>query len=459
MLLKAQSAIEYLMTYGWMLLVVAIVGGAIFSVFGGQSIESVTGFSGGSVQVSDFGLTGDSLQFSVRNGGAEKVKIEKIIINDSSTGVRREIKSLKSLEVGDSDVVELKGVEGSDSSESHDVEVVYSAGGLSNLTVSGTVTGSFNVFNHVDLTDASFNRSKNELSIGVVNTGSSSADSISYTVSSNDSDFSGSLSGLDLGESSSFSISTDETFPLESVNLEVGGSDFVNSNSGIQCTPTKGLVGYWSFNDEQTEESYALDLSGYGNNASLEGGVTTGVEGRVGESYEFDGGNDYLQVSDSNSIDIGDNLTLSASVVLNSDTHHYNIISRENSAYRWRVHRNYSNWFLLNNDTDERDVNIGSERVPLDSWFDYSVNYNVDKGKINWFIDGQVNESMNSNVKNIKDSDVPLRIGSYTENSEFWNGRIDEVRIYNRSLSLNEIQRLSEVRSEDWAVSGCRLSG
>ena len=32
---KGQSAIEYLMTYGWMLLVVAVTGAAIFATVGG----------------------------------------------------------------------------------------------------------------------------------------------------------------------------------------------------------------------------------------------------------------------------------------------------------------------------------------------------------------------------------------------------------------------------------------
>lgn len=38
--LAGQSAIEYLMTYGWMLLVVAIVGGTIFSVVDGDLLGS-----------------------------------------------------------------------------------------------------------------------------------------------------------------------------------------------------------------------------------------------------------------------------------------------------------------------------------------------------------------------------------------------------------------------------------
>jgi len=37
-------------------------------------------------------------------------------------------------------------------------------------------------------------------------------------------------------------------------------------------------------------------------------------------------------------------------------------------------------------------------------------------------------------------------------------GRLDEVRIYNRSLSQQEIERLYKFRSEGWAVDGCKLT-
>lgn len=46
---KGQSAIEYLMTYGWMLLVVAVVGATVFSVTQGRSVSSVSGFTGSDV--------------------------------------------------------------------------------------------------------------------------------------------------------------------------------------------------------------------------------------------------------------------------------------------------------------------------------------------------------------------------------------------------------------------------
>lgn len=42
---KGQSAIEYLMTYGWMLIVVVIVGVAIFTTVEGRNPNGIEGFN------------------------------------------------------------------------------------------------------------------------------------------------------------------------------------------------------------------------------------------------------------------------------------------------------------------------------------------------------------------------------------------------------------------------------
>lgn len=70
---EGQSAIEYLMTYGWMLLVVAIVGGSIFSTVSGQCLNDVTGFTGQTVEVSDYALTQDSIQVEIRSSGDSNI--------------------------------------------------------------------------------------------------------------------------------------------------------------------------------------------------------------------------------------------------------------------------------------------------------------------------------------------------------------------------------------------------
>ena len=136
------------MTYGWMLLVVAIVGGAIFSVVQSQSVDSVSGFSGGDVLIDDFGVTsGDELGLEVRDGSGQGLTVSRVNVSDPETGewVFKEFTGENRVAVGDSRIFELPNVSRTDSGNVLNVEIVYDSGGLSNLSVSGTISGDLEV--------------------------------------------------------------------------------------------------------------------------------------------------------------------------------------------------------------------------------------------------------------------------------------------------------------------------
>ena len=149
---RGQSAIEYLMTYGWMLLVVAIAGGAIFSVTQQQNVQSVSGFTGGDILVEDFGVTstGD-IQFEFRNGASEGLNISEVNISDPTTDkyISKRFKTGSIVRVGDSKLFSLPNLTRSNANTRLNVEIRYDAGGLSNLTTQGTVSGGFNIQNTV----------------------------------------------------------------------------------------------------------------------------------------------------------------------------------------------------------------------------------------------------------------------------------------------------------------------
>ncbi len=138
---KGQSAIEYLMTYGWMLLVVAIVGGAIFATVQGQCAQQASGFTGETVTVSTFEVTPDNVQVELTNGGSEQVNITRASLLDDNGYVNNATVSQAELNVGDSTVAEFGGVSQSDACNNYDLEIEFNRGDITGAVSTGTISG------------------------------------------------------------------------------------------------------------------------------------------------------------------------------------------------------------------------------------------------------------------------------------------------------------------------------
>lgn len=227
--MKGQSAIEYLMTYGWMLLAVAVVGGAVFSVVQSQSVESVSGFTGDDVIIDDFGATSSgNLQLELRNAAANSVTVNSINVSDSN-GFSEWLGS-ETFSVGETGLFTLNNISESQESGSNslDVTINYDSRGLTNLEVSGTITGNFDI---------------NKMPSTTGNGNSESSTSIVDDFEDSDlSEYSG-----DIG---SFNI---ESSVVKSDNYSLSGPDssqtLVTSTTGLENYPRRGdIVTWWQRN-------------------------------------------------------------------------------------------------------------------------------------------------------------------------------------------------------------------
>jgi hypothetical protein len=89
-------------------------------------------------------------------------------------------------------------------------------------------------------------------------------------------------------------------------------------------------------------------------------------------------------------------------------------------------------------------VNIGGERIvyggsaiPVNTWSHLATTY--DGAMLRLYVNGtQAGAQALSGAMAI--SNNPLRIGGNSALGEYFQGRIDEVRVYNRALSQTEIQ-------------------
>ena len=197
-----------------------------------------------------------------------------------------------------------------------------------------------------------------------------------------------------------------------------------------------GLVAAYGFN-EGGGTAFA-DASGNNNTGAVSG--ATWAAGRSGSALSFDGINDIATVPDSGSLDVSAGMTLEAWVYLVARTNWRTILMKERPGQM-------AYGLYANTDTNRPSGEIatvgavtdvrGTAQLPLTTWTHVAVTY--DGSMLRLFVNAvQVRTRAVSGA--ILVSGNPLRIGGNSIWGEYFSGRIDDVRIYNRAISTAQIQ-------------------
>lgn len=116
-------------------------------------------------------------------------------------------------------------------------------------------------------------------------------------------------------------------------------------------------------------------------------------------------------------------------------------------------------WTYGHVESSGKSITVGKNIAnPVDKWHLMTVTRNFNTENTTYYVDGKLGDYNGSLSGKIKKTRY-YKIGAKYNGGFPWKGKMDEFRIYNRSLSQQEIQRLYNVRSENWAVSGCKLTG
>jgi hypothetical protein len=210
------------------------------------------------------------------------------------------------------------------------------------------------------------------------------------------------------------------------------------STTSSTSTTVAGLVAAYSFNETGTTTT-VLDASGSGNNGTISGATRT-TAGRFGGALDFDGVNDSVTVPDAASLDLTAAMTLEAYVFPTVTPNGWRSILSKERPGDLAYFLNASNG---NNRPVGGAVLGGVERVlagptalPVNAWTHVAVTYN---GTALVLYVGGTQVATQNQTGAIPVSANPLRIGGNTPFGEFFQGRLDEVRIYNRALTAGEI--------------------
>ena len=207
------------------------------------------------------------------------------------------------------------------------------------------------------------------------------------------------------------------------------------SNSGPP--PPVGLVAAYGF--EETSGTAVTDSSGTGNAGTIGGGAVRTAAGKIGRAIDFDGASGLVSVPDANSLDLTTGMTLEAWVQPDTLNSWREVILKERpGSLTYSLYANTSsNRPQSDVATTGGDKSAGlAPQLTAGAWTHLAATY--DGANLRLYKNG-VLQTTTAAPGALLTSANPLRIGGNTIWGEYFDGRIDEVRVYNRALSAAEI--------------------
>ena len=241
----------------------------------------------------------------------------------------------------------------------------------------------------------------------------------------------------------------------QGATCSVTDSIYVSLPNAIPASLQTGLVGYWPFCGNANDES------GNGNNGTVQNGTSLSSDryGNSNSTYDFDGNDDQIYVNNSSSLSPNQYVTVNSWIYprayedgkfilvkgshVNLSTRSYGLLGPE---------ANQKAQFRISNSATEIGV-FSSANITLNSWTMVTGVYDGNFIKI--FINGVFDSQISLNGL-INQTSEPLTFGShkYYNFSDYWyNGKIDDIGIWNRALTASEIQQLYTSQSANLATN------
>ncbi len=209
---------------------------------------------------------------------------------------------------------------------------------------------------------------------------------------------------------------------------------------------TTNLVLWHTFDGQKLNNTTSTDSSTRGNDGSLGGssGLQVNpqpVRGKIGQALRFDGTDDTVGVNDSSSLELDDYITASAWVYPTNSLNSYRMIIVKRGAcstvnYEFYTFNGELRFFLGNNEY------LTGYTLALNTWQYVAVTFDDTTNSLKFYVNGAEVNSQNATDAMTANSEYILIGGVSGLCNAFWQGSIDDVRIYNRVLSATEVRQI-----------------
>jgi hypothetical protein len=229
----------------------------------------------------------------------------------------------------------------------------------------------------------------------------------------------------------------------------------VTVRSAAVMSLNDGLIAYWTF--DQDSGPVALDSSGYEHHAKLMNMDfnESWVDGKVGRALAFNGIDDYVSAGNPQGLNNLSAFTFAAWIYPNQWGKDGSgcIFSKKD----WIKHLRLTNSFgeqairgFVGSKGTGSAANSQRGTIKLNIWQHIAFTYEDKKDRnVKLYIDGnevQYASRTRATGPILYDGSGDLRVGAYDLKNRWFEGLIDEVRIYDRALGASEIQVLANPR-------------
>ncbi|MBU4421551.1 LamG domain-containing protein [Patescibacteria group bacterium] len=209
--------------------------------------------------------------------------------------------------------------------------------------------------------------------------------------------------------------------------------------------PKTGLVGYWNMDAGDIYGTTVYDKSG-NNNHGTGVNITSAdiAEGKVKQAFDFNGSNEQIYLGDnifSNSQFSSGSISVWAQP-LTTGTEEY-VINFEGVIFIGEYSTQLGRWSFQLWDGGSSIIDAGAKEAGR--WIHLAMTWDGTNQTI--YLNGAQSTSTIQGSPNFDGLSRANRIGAQWNSTFFFNGKIDDVRMYNRALSAEEVTQLYESTS------------